>query len=156
MSTTASSQAGLEYGYRFPNCTENDALADEIRFTAKKYAGVYDKDTPPTHDTLPDAFEPAFNTSVNDQTKVEVVVNGTSIDVENRQPTEFRTTERTATASPRPARTHHDGDDKPGTAATGRTSRPGSEHRQPPRGLRCPGRPRSLQAPASASTQDDL
>ena len=75
--------AGLEYGYRFPNCTENDTLTDEIRFTAKKYAGVYDKDTPPTHDTLPDAFEPAFNTAVNDETKVEAVVNGTSIDEDN-------------------------------------------------------------------------
>ncbi len=68
--------AALAYGYRFPACTSSATLANEITFTAKKYAG---EDT-----GLPAAFQPPVNTSVNDPDELDVSVNSATLDGPDR------------------------------------------------------------------------
>jgi hypothetical protein len=60
--------AALAYGYRFPDCTTDTSLSDEIAFIARQYAGDDDSSIPAT-------FQPPFNASIDDTATTDVRIN---------------------------------------------------------------------------------
>jgi hypothetical protein len=67
--------AGLEYAYRFPDCTEDASLQNQITYRAWQFGGD-ESSAPIAPDiAIPAEYQPAFNSDVNDQLNVTIGVN---------------------------------------------------------------------------------